>query len=194
MTGFVYKWIDTSNGMYYIGCHKGEVNDGYVGSGTYFLKAYKKRPEAFVREVLYSGEHFAELEEFMLTELNASQDKESYNLTNACRGQYEYTSEIKEKIGKAHKGKVTSEATKRKMSAAAKGVAKSEQHRKSITESLKGKFGGNARHTTKVYCKYLNTTFDTIKECAEALNVTYGVVQRAANNKVKNNKYGIKRL
>ena len=27
MTGFVYKWVDTSNGMYYIGCHKGDVND-----------------------------------------------------------------------------------------------------------------------------------------------------------------------
>ena len=67
MTGFVYKWVDTSNGMYYIGCHKGDVNDRYIGSGTYFLKAYNKRPEAFLREVLYVGEHFAELEEFMLT-------------------------------------------------------------------------------------------------------------------------------
>jgi hypothetical protein len=194
MTGFVYKWIDTSNGMYYIGCHKGDVNDGYIGSGTYFLKAYNKRPKAFVREVLYLGEHFAELEDFMLTELNASQDKKSYNLTNACRGQYEYTSEIKEKISKAHKGKVTSEATKRKMSAAAKGVPKSKEHRKAVAESLKGKFGADARNKVAVYCAYLDKEFATIKECAEALGVSRSVVQNVFYGRTKNNKYGFKKI
>ena len=50
-TGFVYKWYDTSNDMYYIGS-KGDVNDGYIGSGTSFLKAYNKRKESFFREIL----------------------------------------------------------------------------------------------------------------------------------------------
>ena len=41
MSGFVYRWTDTSNGMYYIGSHKGTPGDGYVGSGTWFMRAYK---------------------------------------------------------------------------------------------------------------------------------------------------------
>lgn len=194
MTGFVYKWVDTSNGMYYIGCHKGDVNDGYIGSGTYFLKAYNKRPEAFVREVLYSGEHFAELEEFMLTELNASQDKQSYNLTNACRGQYEYTSEIREKIGKAHKGKVTSEATKRKMSLAAKGKPKSKEHRKAVAESLKGLTGAKSRRGIPVYSEVLDKTWPTRRECAKELNLSQSYIWSCVTGRNKNKKYRFKNL
>tara|TARA_R110000787_G_scaffold162140_1_gene275527 strand:- start:75 stop:662 length:588 start_codon:yes stop_codon:yes gene_type:complete len=194
MTGFVYKWVDTSNGMYYIGCHKGDVNDGYIGSGTYFLKAYNKRPEAFKRDVLYVGEHFAELEEFMLVELNASQDKESYNLTNACRGQYEYTSEIREKIGKAHRGKVTSEATKRKMSAAAKGKSKSKEHRKSVAESLKGLTGAKSRRGIPVYSEGLNKTWSTRRECAKELNISQSYIWSCLTGRNKNKKYRFKNL
>ena len=194
MTGFVYKWVDTSNGMYYIGCHKGDVNDRYIGSGTYFLKAYNKRPEAFVREVLYVGEHFAELEEFMLTELNASQDKESYNLVNACRGQNEYTSEVRERIGKAHRGVPKRESTKIKMSAAAKGKVKSDSHRESISKSMIGKTGRDSRNKVAVYCAYLDEEFATIKECAKALGVSRSVVQNVFYGRTKNNKYGLKKI
>ena len=194
VSGFVYRWFDTSNGMYYVGCHKGSTDDGYIGSGTYFLKAYNKRPEAFVREVLYEGEHFAELEEFILQELNASQDKLSYNLTNACRGQYEYTSEIKEKIGKAHKGKVTSEATKRKMSAAAKGVPKSEKHRKAVSESLKGLTGAKSRRGIPIYSEVLDKTWVTRRECYKDLSVSPSYVWCCLNGKAKNKKYKFKSL
>ena len=191
--GFVYKWSDTSNGMYYIGCHKGDVNDGYIGSGTYFLKAYNKRPEAFKREIIYVGKHFAELEEFILTELNASQDKSSYNLTNACRGQYEYTSEIKEKIGKAHRGKAKSKSTRKKMSEAAKGRPKSESHRKAVAASLKGKKGKDARNAKKVYCEYLKKEFDTIGECLNELGISRTCYHSMKIGKT-NNKYGIKQI
>jgi len=193
-SGFVYKWIDNSNGMYYIGCHKGDVNDGYIGSGTYFLKAYNKRPEDFVREVLYVGEHFAELEEFILTELNASQDKLSYNLTNACRGQYEYTSEIREKIGRAHRGKVTRESTKKKMSIAAKGKPKSAAHRKAVSESLKGLTGANSRRGMPIYSEVLDKTWATRRECCKDLNISRSYVWCCLNGKAKNKKYKFKSL
>lgn len=194
VSGFVYRWFDTSNGMYYIGCHKGDVNDGYIGSGTYFLKAHNKRPEAFVREVLYEGEHFAELEEFILQELNASQDKLSYNLTNACRGQYEYTSEIRQKLGRVHRGKVTSEATKRKMSIAAKGKPKSAEHRKAVSESLKGLTGANSRRGIPIYSEVLNKTWATRRECCKDLNISPSYVWCCLNGKAKNKKYKFKSL
>jgi len=59
--GFVYRWTDSSNGMYYVGSHKGDIDYGYVGSGKRFKPAYNKRPKAFEREILYTGEHYQEV-------------------------------------------------------------------------------------------------------------------------------------
>lgn len=192
--GFVYRWIDSSNGMYYIGCHKGSVDDGYIGSGTYFLKAYNKRPEKFNREILYVGEYFAELEDFILLELDASRDKMSYNLVNACRGQYEYTAEIREKISKAHKGKVTSEATKRKMSLAAKGKPKSEEHRKAVAESLKGLTGAKSRRGIPIYSEVLDKTWPTRRECGKELNLSQSYIWACITGRNKNKKYKLRNL
>lgn len=86
MSGFVYKWVDSSNDMYYIGSHKGTVDDGYIGSGTHFNRAYSKRPECFTRQILYIGEDYLELEEFILEELDAANDNMSYNLKNKALG------------------------------------------------------------------------------------------------------------
>ncbi len=54
--GFVYFWLDTKakygEKRRYIGSHMGSVNDGYVGSGKKFIKAYEKRPDDFKRRIL----------------------------------------------------------------------------------------------------------------------------------------------
>lgn len=50
--GFVYRWYDHSNGKFYIGSHKGNPNDGYLGGGVLFRRAYAKRPESFTREIM----------------------------------------------------------------------------------------------------------------------------------------------
>ena len=50
--GFVYKWTNVRTGKMYIGSHHGKDDDGYIGSGVYFKKAYNKEPEAFTREIL----------------------------------------------------------------------------------------------------------------------------------------------
>jgi hypothetical protein len=112
MTGFVYKWIDSSNDMYYIGSHKGTVDDGYIGSGVHFNRAYSKRPEMFSREILYTGEHYLELEEFILEELDAANDNMSYNLKNTAIGGWLHTHKNKDvrnkraaAISKSKKGK-----------------------------------------------------------------------------------------
>lgn len=112
MSGFVYKWVDSSNDMYYIGSHKGTVDDGYIGSGTHFNRAYSKRPECFTRQILYVGEDYLELEEFILEELDAANDNMSYNLKNTAIGGWLHThkneevrSKRAEAISKSKKGK-----------------------------------------------------------------------------------------
>ena len=39
-------------GEYYIGIHRGELNDGYIGSGKLFLRKYNKNPNNFKRTIL----------------------------------------------------------------------------------------------------------------------------------------------
>ena len=115
MSGFVYKWVDSSNKMYYIGSHKGSPNDEYIGSGVHFSRAYSKRPEMFSREIMYNGVDYRELEEFILEELDAAKDPMSYNLKNSAIGGHMGAEGI-EKMRKKQKGTILSNQTKRKIS------------------------------------------------------------------------------
>jgi hypothetical protein len=50
--GFVYLWRDKKHNRYYVGCHWGTEDDGYVCSCTWMMKAYKIRPNDFKRKIL----------------------------------------------------------------------------------------------------------------------------------------------
>lgn len=50
--GFVYKWTNKETGKFYIGSHFGSIDDGYVGSGVYFKRAYDQNHEIFQREII----------------------------------------------------------------------------------------------------------------------------------------------
>ena len=52
MSGFVYVWFDTTRKMYYVGCHWGEENDGYICSSNRMRDAYRRRPTEFRRRVV----------------------------------------------------------------------------------------------------------------------------------------------
>ena len=57
-TGFVYKWIYTLTDEYYIGIHKGTVDDGYIGSGSRFRKKWAlTNPDQWKREILFEGDY-----------------------------------------------------------------------------------------------------------------------------------------
>lgn len=104
--GFVYRWTNTSNCKWYIGSHKGSTTDSYIGSGKAFLASYKKNPSFFVREILYTGADFRELEGFILEELNAAEDRSSYNLKNSSIGgdtSMHFTEESRRKMSEASK-------------------------------------------------------------------------------------------
>jgi len=51
-TGYIYLWYDTKAKLFYLGGHKGKVEDSYVCSNKMMLRAYKKRPETFKFKVL----------------------------------------------------------------------------------------------------------------------------------------------
>lgn len=177
MSGFVYKWIDTSNGMYYIGSHKGTPDDGYIGSGTWFMRAYSKRPDSFVREILYVGEDFVELEAFILQELNARLDKNSYNLTNRASftpEDFKHSEENKRMWSKKRKGsgngmygKIHSDNTKNKMS-------------RNRTEFI-------------YFCEKTNKSYETVSELAGDLGLSKPYIYTMCNGH-DNNKYGITKV
>lgn len=52
--GFVYIWFDRKHKRYYIGCHWGTEDDGYLCSSNWMRDAYKRRPQDFKRRILKS--------------------------------------------------------------------------------------------------------------------------------------------
>ena len=190
MSGFVYKWIDTSNGMYYIGSHKGTVDDGYIGSGTYFSSAFNKRSNSFVREVLYVGPHYRELEEFILEELDAANDKLSYNLKNTAIGFG--TKESNPRYGK-NKGednpsygfKKTKEQ-KQKISdyASTRTGSKNSFYGNKHTKESKEKIG--RANNRDVYVESTGKTYHSIAFAASELNISVQKLYNILYGKVKN--------
>lgn len=50
--GFVYIWYDIKRKMYYVGCHWGTENDGYICSSNRMRDAYRRRPNDFKRKIV----------------------------------------------------------------------------------------------------------------------------------------------
>jgi len=131
--GFVYKWRNVNNGKYYIGSHKGDVNDGYIGSGLLFTRAVKKyKISSFKREILYTGKKYKEEEEKILKKIDAANDNKSYNMKNEALG----GSFKREKNGMWHK-KQTDE-TKNKIASASKKMW-DKKHRDAQSKKMVGK-------------------------------------------------------
>lgn len=92
MKAFIYQWTNSLNGMKYIGSHIGEPDDGYIGSGSYFKKAYNKYKDFFSRDVLeiIEGENVCAkikiLEEDYLKKVDAANNPDYYNITNSYFG------------------------------------------------------------------------------------------------------------
>lgn len=94
MKGFIYLWINRVNGKKYIGRHKGDENDPYVGSGKYFRRAYKKYGrENFERIILEHIDDCGEddllikdREQYFLDLFDASKNPEYYNISPSSHG------------------------------------------------------------------------------------------------------------
>jgi hypothetical protein len=51
-TGFIYIWYDKKHKRYYVGCHWGTEDDGYICSSSWMKQAYKHRPQDFKRRII----------------------------------------------------------------------------------------------------------------------------------------------
>lgn len=147
--GFIYVWRDSKRNMYYVGCHWGREDDGYVCSSTRMRNAYNRRRGDFKRRVVQrvyiSRNDLLEQEHKWLLQIADEQlGCKFYNVSKkhfghwSCRddaevlskkmGRYERTPEIRQKLAEIQKGKPSptkgkklSDETRLKMSLARKG-------------------------------------------------------------------------
>jgi len=165
MIGFVYRWHDLDTDMYYIGSHLGTPDDGYVGSGLYFQRAYKKRPNSFKRSIIYIGRNFRQMEEWLLSNVDAANNVNYYNLKNTSiggdtRSGSKNSPQHNKKVSLKNKGKQLSEEQKEKISKSLTGKKASKQTRDKMSKKRKGHlnpfYGKSHTKETKATISHLN--------------------------------------
>lgn len=111
--GFVYIWRDRKYNRYYIGCHWGTTEDGYVCSSSWMKLSYKKRPQDFKRRILAKNltrKEMYEKEQYFFNKIKPEEIKvRYYNLNLSCKDPWHKHPEknltIGQKISAAKKGK-----------------------------------------------------------------------------------------
>jgi hypothetical protein len=109
-SGYIYLWYDTRAKLFYLGGHKGKVEDSYICSNKMMLRAYKKRPETFkfkVLEYVYESTQLRKTEQKWLDKIK---DEELYWTPNIYNKTVKYYNQKKHSSGgngSANKGKST---------------------------------------------------------------------------------------
>ena len=123
---YIYLITNQVNNKIYVGKHHTDnLSDGYMGSGKIIKQAITKYGiENFTKEYLAfcdTEEKLNWLEKFYIKKYKAREV--GYNLTDGGDGTigYKHTEEDKIKIGKAGKGRVKSEAERKKLSESKRG-------------------------------------------------------------------------
>ena len=183
---FVYKWTNTSNGMIYVGYHKGNPDDGYVCSSKYFLEEYKNLPEIFTREILAFGstKEMVDLETNILKENNAGKNPMFYN-RHCNNGQYviKHTDETKAKISASHMGKKVSEEFREKrrqhmlQNNPFKGKVHSEKTKLKISKFKKTQYIG-AGNPKAISVRYNGIIYPTIKIMSEETSISKYIISK----------------
>lgn len=106
--GFIYLWYDTWRKMYYIGCHWGTTDDGYICSSNRMRDAYRRRPQDFKRRIIkkiYTNRQDLLDEEHKWLQMipNNELGKSYYNLRKNLWKCYIITEDDKQKISKTTK-------------------------------------------------------------------------------------------
>lgn len=170
--GFVYIWYDKKRKMYYIGCHWGTTDDGYICSSNRMRDAYRRRPNDFKRRIIknnVSRETLLNEEHKWLNKIKPEElGKRYYNLKKHKWGHWATDEnkrlKIGQKISEKNKGKIGpnlgkkfSEESKKKMRESAKGRIQNENTRKKISEGNKGKKAWNKGYKmSNKYCEKLS--------------------------------------
>ena len=99
-TSYIYIWYDTKSRFFYIGGHKGKVEDSYICSNKPMKRAYNKRPETFRFKVLeYVNGDVKELREAEQKWLDMIQDQELMNTKNVQNKTCRYYNVKKNSVG-----------------------------------------------------------------------------------------------
>jgi len=132
---YIYIWYDTRAKLFYVGGHKGTVEDSYVCSNPMMLRAYKKRPESFKFRVLeYVNGSNDDLRKAEQKWLNLIKEEELYwtpNIYNKSDRYYNQKEISSGGNGKANKGRIPWN----------KGISWSIEIKNKISNSKKGKNG-----------------------------------------------------
>ena len=133
--GFVYIWYDSGKSKshrdelkfrYYIGCHWGSIDDGYICSSKWMKSSYKRRPQDFKRRILKTDINNKKLlldEEYIrLSKIKDNELGEKYyNIHNHHFKHWSSNPEEAERIRELAKNRIVSEETRFKISEAKKG-------------------------------------------------------------------------
>lgn len=140
--GFVYIWYDVRDKRYYVGCHWGNVHDGYICSSNWMRNTYNRRPQDFRRRILKTNltreDMYAE-EHRYFNMIKPHEIKHRYY--NLClthdapwHADQNKSSTIGQKISAKKKGKKTGPRPEvgPAISAAKKGKALTEEHKAAL--------------------------------------------------------------
>lgn len=108
-SGFIYLWYDGKRRRFYLGCHWGTEDDGYICSSTVMRNAYRRRPQDFKRRVIQrniSKENLLE-EEFKWLSLIPDEElgKRYYNLSKKHFGHWFLNNDPRPVIEKIRAGR-----------------------------------------------------------------------------------------
>ncbi len=162
MEGFVYIWFDKKHKRYYIGCHKGKEDDGYICSSVWMRNSYKRRPHDFKRRILTRvqkvvGNNLLEEEHRWLSLIKSEElGKRYYNLHNHHFGHWVYDTSTKlktaEKISEATKAAMQRpEVQKRYQEGLARRqlpVVSTEERQRRMLVAMEKKYPKNQRKKT----------------------------------------------
>lgn len=149
--GFVYIWFDRKHKRYYVGCHWGTIEDGYLCSSNWMRDAHKRRPEDFKRRILKTNltreQMYIEEQRYFDTIKPEEIKVRYYNLHLSSKKpwhQYpEHVKTIGQKISHSKKGKNTGRAcldhVRAATSKANKGRVFTEEHREKLRKAKLGK-------------------------------------------------------
>lgn len=146
--GFVYIWLDKKHKRYYVGCHWGAIDDGYICSSSWMKKAYKIRPQDFKRRIIktnitYRPDMYVE-EQRYLDMIKPQEVKSRYYNLNLKNGnlwhQYpEHVKTIGQKISHSKKGKSTGPCSAEKAAKISEVKKRKFAERGGMTEEHKAK-------------------------------------------------------
>jgi group I intron endonuclease len=189
----IYQTTNLVNNKIYIGIHStSDINDGYLGSGNAIKNAVKKHgKENFSREVLYffDTRQQAEDKEAELVTESFIARQDNYNIKTGGASGCLHSTETRQKISEAMKGKDRPEEIRQKISQsklgkkrpprskewsekigkANKGRTPSEETRRKISEASKGRtFSEEARRKMSEARKGKPLSEETRRKMSEA--------------------------